>query len=149
MNNYTVVDASGGAGWNITVNGDNSTGKSPVFAQYCAAGPCGTDPTGFVSGGQKLAPDSLTLNSTGAGFTGVGGTTGTAPTHSCNSGCSVDSATPVKTVLVAAGTGMGTWATTDWGAGTSLSLAAPTTVQALPNGEIYHVDLVWTLSTGP
>jgi len=43
MNNFTVSDATGsGSGWNLTVNGDNGGGKSPVLAQYCppASAPC-------------------------------------------------------------------------------------------------------------
>jgi len=31
----------------------------------------------------------------------------------------------------------------------SLSLSTPTTLRALPEHQIYHVDLVWTLSSGP
>jgi hypothetical protein len=33
--------------------------------------------------------------------------------------------------------------------GTSIALAAPTTIRALPASEVYHLDLVWTLATGP
>src|SRR4051794_36215098 len=45
MNNFGVDDATGsGAGWNVTVSGDNSGGKSAVFKQYCTqAGGCGGD----------------------------------------------------------------------------------------------------------
>ena len=98
MNNYSVSDGSGsGAGWNVTVDGDGSGGKSAVFKQYCPNATCGTDTgPGYISGGATLAANSLTLNSTGAGFTAQYGTTGTAPTHQCNSGCNVDSATAVK-----------------------------------------------------
>src|SRR3954451_4599923 len=43
MNNFGVSDATGsGAGWNVTVAGDSSGGKSSVFKRYCTqAGGCG------------------------------------------------------------------------------------------------------------
>ena len=44
--------------------------------------------------------------------------------------------------------GMGTWATTGF-SGTSLALALPTTLKALNTNEVYHLDLVWTLVSGP
>src|SRR3954467_7597642 len=70
MNNFGVDDATGsGAGWNLTVSGDNTGGKSAVFKQYCTnAGGCGADPFGYVSGGLTLAANTVTLNSTSAGF---------------------------------------------------------------------------------
>jgi hypothetical protein len=43
---------------------------------------------------------------------------------------------------------MGTWLTTGFSA-TSLSLATPSTLKALSNGEVYRVNLLWTLSIGP
>jgi hypothetical protein len=44
--------------------------------------------------------------------------------------------------------GEGTWTTSGF-ASTSLALAAPTTLRALPSEEIYRVNVLWTLSTGP
>jgi hypothetical protein len=41
-----------------------------------------------------------------------------------------------------------TWLTTGFGA-TSLALATSSTLKALSNGEIYGVNLLWTLSSGP
>src|SRR5207302_67986 len=73
------------------------------------------------------------------------GTTGPAPGLSGNSGCFVDNGTAVKDVSAASGAGMGTWTTSGW-SGTSLALATPTTLKALPSGEVYLVDLVWTLN---
>jgi hypothetical protein len=147
-----VVDGTGGAaGWNVTVNGDNAASKSPVFKAYCTnGGGCAGDPSGYVAGGPGFAANSLTLNSTGASFSAQNGTTGTAPTHQCNAGCFVDAApaSPVKVVSAASSAGMGTYLTTGYSA-TSIALAAPSTVQALKAGEVYQVDLVWTLSTGP
>jgi hypothetical protein len=150
MNNYSVSDGSGsGAGWNVTVNGDSSSGKSAVFKQYCPNATCGSDTgPGYVSGGSTLAANSLTLNSTGAGFTAQYGTTGTAPTHQCGSGCNVDSATAVKTISAATGAGIGTYLTNGYSA-TSLGLSAPTTITTLLANEVYRVDLLWSLNSGP
>jgi putative surface cell wall-binding protein len=150
MNNYAVADASGsGAGWNVTVNGDASGGKSAVFKQYCPNATCGTDSgPGYVASGATLGANSLTLNSTSATFSAVNGTTGTAPTHSCNTPCFVDAASPVKTVSAASGAGMGTYQTSGYTA-TSLALTAPTTIKALQTNEYYKLDLVWTLNSGP
>jgi hypothetical protein len=152
MGNFGVSDATGSAaGWNVTVAGDNTAGKSAVFKEYCTnAGGCGAHPLGYVTGGYTLGQNSITLNSTSASFSAQNGTTGTAPTHSCNSGCFVDAlpASPVKVVSAAAGAGMGSYLTTGYTA-TSLAAAAPSTVQALLANEVYRVDLLWTLGTGP
>jgi hypothetical protein len=152
MNSFGVDDATGsGAGWNVTVSGDNTGGKSAVFKRYCTqAGGCGADAFGYVAAGATLAANTVTLNSTSASFSAQGGTTGTAPTHQCNSGCFVDAApaSPVKIVSAAASAGMGTYATTGW-TGTSVAAATPSTVTALPANEVYHVDLLWTLGSGP
>jgi hypothetical protein len=152
MNNFSMIDATGSAaGWNVTVSGDNSAGKSPVFKEYCPNATCGSNSgPGYVSGGETLAANSLTLNSTSAGFTALLGTTGTAPTHQCGSGCFVDAApgSPVKIVSAATGAGLGTYSTNGF-TSTSLGLSAPTTVKALQSNEVYRVDLVWSLNSGP
>jgi hypothetical protein len=152
MNNFTVSDATGAAaGWKVTVSGDNAGGKSEVFKQYCPNATCGTDSgPGYVPSGATFAANSLTLDSTGASFNAQNGTTGTAPTHQCNAGCFVDapSASPVKVVSAATSAGMGTYATTGYTA-TSLAFAAPSTVKALQTNEVYRVDLLWTLASGP
>jgi WxL domain surface cell wall-binding len=150
MTNFGVADATGtGAGWNVTVAGQSGTGKSAVFAQYCPTATCGSDTgPGYVAGGATLAANSLTLNSTGASFTGQSGTTGTAPTPQCSTACNMDSATAVKIASAALNAGMGTWLTSGFGA-SSLSLATPSSLKALSNGEAYRVNLLWTLSTGP
>jgi hypothetical protein len=134
-------------GWNVTAQGLLGTGRSPVFAQYCPAAKCGSDAEGYVPGGQSLPPGSLTLNSAGASFGGGGGT---APTLQCATGCQLDSAAPTK---IASGVNgltapEGNW-TTSGLSSTSLSLAVPPTLRALPSGEVYRVDVLWTLSTGP
>ncbi|HEY1457793.1 MAG TPA: WxL domain-containing protein [Solirubrobacteraceae bacterium] len=149
MTNFGVADATGsGSGWNVTVAGQSGTGKSASFAQYCPKATCGSDTEGYVASGATLAANSLTLASTGASFTGQSGSTGTASTLQCASTCNVDSASAVKIASAAANAGMGTWLTGSWGA-TSLSLATPTTLKALANTEVYRVNLLWTLSTGP
>jgi hypothetical protein len=150
MTNFTVLDATGsGAGWNVTVNGNGAAGKSAVFKQYCPNASCGTDSgPGYVGGAQTLAANSLTLSSTGASFSGQNGTTGTAPSLQCASACNVDSGSPVKIASAAVGTGMGTWATTGW-SGTSLALSTPSTLKTLQPNEVYRVDLVWTINSGP
>jgi hypothetical protein len=150
MLNFGVSDATGSAaGWNVTANGDATGGKSAVFKRYCTqAGGCGVDPFGYVAGGAALAASSLTLNSTSATFSAQGGTTGTAPTHQCNAGCFLDTAAPVKVVSAAVSAGMGSYLTSGYTA-TSVAGSAPSTVQALPANEIYRLDLLWTLGSGP
>jgi hypothetical protein len=149
MTNFGVADATGsGSGWNATVAGQSGSEKSAVFAQYCPTATCGTDTKGYVPSGATLAANSLTLSSTGASFAAQSGSTGTAPTLQCSSACNVDSATAVKIGSAAVSAGMGTWLTTGFGA-TSLALATPSTLKALSNGEVYRVNLLWTLSTGP
>jgi hypothetical protein len=152
MANFAVSDATGsGSGYNVTVVGDSGGGKSPVFKQYCSNGgsACGSDAANsYVSGGASLPANSLTLNSTGAGFSGLNGTTGTSPTHSCNSGCALDVASAQKVISAAVGTGMGTFQANTYSS-TSLALATPSTISLLPANEIYRVDLVWSLNSGP
>ena len=144
MTNFGVVDATGsGAGWNVTVAGQSGSGKSAVFAQYCPKATCGAEKEGYIAGGASLAPNSLTLNSTGAKF--VGGS-GSSPTLQCSGGCNVDSASPVK--VASATNGEETWTTSSFSAA-SLALAVPTTLFALANEEVYRVNIVWTLNTGP
>jgi hypothetical protein len=60
----------------------------------------------------------------------------------------VDHPSAVKVASAAAGDGMGTWLTSGF-TGTSLSLATPSNLKALSNGEVYRVNLLWTLSSGP
>src|SRR4051812_21999283 len=150
MASFSMSDATGsGSGWNVSVIGDTAGGKSAVFKQYCPSATCGSDTgPGYVAGGATLAANSLTLNSTGAAFTAQNGTTGTAPTHQCGSGCNVDSASSSKVVSAAAGAGMGTYQANSYSA-TSLALNAPTTVKGLQTSEVYRVDLVWSLNSGP
>jgi hypothetical protein len=150
MASYSMSDGTGsGSGWNVSVIGDTAGGKSAVFKQYCPNATCGSDSgPGYVGGGATLAANSLTLNSTGAAFTAQNGTTGTAPTHQCGSGCNVDSASQSKVVSAAVNAGMGTYQANTYSA-TSLALNTPTTIRALQVNEVYRVDLVWSLNSGP
>jgi hypothetical protein len=149
MTNFGIADATGsGSGWNTTVAGQSGSEKSAVFAQYCPTATCGSDTKGYVPSGTTLPANSLTLNSTGASFSAQSGSTGTAPTLQCSASCNVDSASAVKIASAALSAGMGTWLTTGFTA-TSLALATPSTLKVLSNGEIYRVNLLWTLSTGP
>jgi len=153
INNFSVsLGVLEFGGFHVTVDGDASAGKSPVFKLYCP-GPsaCGPDPVGYVTGGATLPADSLTLNSTGAGWSGGAGSTPT-PSLVCSTGCNLDNASAVTVASEAAG-GLnalgGTWTSGGWSA-TSLALTAPTTIRTpLQTGETYHVDLLWTLATGP
>jgi hypothetical protein len=43
---------------------------------------------------------------------------------------------------------MGTWLTTGFSA-TSLALSTPSSLKLLPEKEVYRVNLLWTLATGP
>jgi hypothetical protein len=149
MTNFGVADATGsGSGWNVTVAGQSGSEKSAVFAQYCPNATCGVDVKGYVPSGATLPANSLTLNSTGASLAAQNGSTGTLPTLQCASACNVDSATAVKIASAALSAGMGTWLSSGFTA-TSLSLATPSTLKALANAEVYRVNLLWTLGTGP
>lgn len=160
MPSWTAVDATGSAsGWNLNVIGDSSAGKSAVFKEYCTDGTATNGCNTAVSGGpgpgylttapQTLAANSLKLSSTGATMTAGGGSTGTAPTHSCSTACNMDSASAVKVASAAASAGMGTWTGGAY-TGTSIALSAPTTIKAIGTGnKVYRVDVIWTMSTGP
>ena len=79
---------------------------------------------------------------------GSGGS-GTAPELKCKASCNVDSASAVKVVSRAEGLSVGgTWKASGFSA-TSLSLKLASTLRALKSEEIYRVNILWTLSTGP
>jgi hypothetical protein len=148
MNNFSVEEAVlETGGWNVTVAGQSGAGKSAVFAQYCPSAKCGSDSEGYVTGGLALPANSLTLNTTGASWTGGAGPT---PAFQCSSPCNVDSATAVKITSTAAG-GLGTpntWTTTGF-TSTSLTLSTSSQLRVLPASEVYRVNILWTLATGP
>jgi hypothetical protein len=146
MTNFSVSNTlTTKSGWNITVAGQSGTGKSAVFAQYCQKAKCGSESEGYATAGKTLAANSLTLNSAGAQFTGG---TGTAPTLQCSTACNIDSASPVKIASAATGAGEGTWTTTGFSSA-SLTLNITTTLKTLPSEEVYRVNILWTLATGP
>jgi hypothetical protein len=147
MANWGVSQTLAVSGWNVTVSGDTGAGKSAVFKQYCPNATCGSDSgPGYVSGGFSFAASSLQLNSTGASWTG---NIGTQPSHLCNSSCSLDTTGAVKVASASNSTLLGTWTTTGYSS-SSLALSVPTTARVLSqSGEVYRIDLVWTLNTGP
>jgi hypothetical protein len=147
MTNFSVSETFGeSGGWNLTVAGSGGSGKSAVFAQYCPNATCGTDPKGYVAGGQFLPANSLTLGTSGASFTGG---SGTVPAFQCAAACNVDSAAAVKIVSRAAGASPGsTWKTSGFSS-SSLSLKVKSTLRAIKAEEVYRVNILWTLSTGP
>jgi hypothetical protein len=152
MSNFAVslgiLDVSG---FNITAAGDSSGGHSAVFKVYCPGpGSCGTDPAGYVSGGSTLPSDSLTFSTSGASWSQTSGLGGATPTFLCGSGCQIDQTTPVKVASQPAGIGvLATWTTTGFSS-SSVSLSVPTTLRApKQTGEVYRLDLVWTLGSGP
>jgi hypothetical protein len=149
MNNFAVDDTTAGTGWNVTVAGNSGTGKSAVFKRYCPNATCGSDTgPGYVAAGASLPAGSLTLNTTGASWSTTGGA-GSAPAFQCNTGaCALDAASATKVVSTAIGAGLGPWKSSGLSA-SSLTLSTPTTLRALPTSEVYRVDLLWTLGSGP
>jgi len=147
MTNFSVTDTRGTkSGWNVTAIGQAGEKKSAVFAQYCPKAKCGASAEGYIAGGAKLLANSLKLNSTGAKLSGG---IGAAPTFQCGASCNVDSAAAVKIVSAAVGgAGENTWTTSGFSAA-SLALAVATTLKTLPNEEVYRVNILWTLATGP
>jgi hypothetical protein len=156
MTNFTVDDARGGAGagWSVTVASLPTVGNtvSETFKEYCnSASPCGGNAAEhYVSGGRELLANSLTLKKTTASFTALPGGTGSAPALECATECHVDHSTAEKVASAAAGgAGKGGWQTTGFSAA-SLSLATPMNLYVLPNAnEVYRVDILWTLNSGP
>lgn len=151
MANFEVDDATGtsqgasASGWNLTVSGDSGTGNSAVFKRYCPNATCGSDSgPAYVPGGATLPANSLTLVSTGGSFSGG---SGTAPAFQCGTSCNVDSASATKVVSAGSGGG-GLWMSSGF-ASNSLRLSTATTLKVLPATEIYRLDLLWSLNTGP
>jgi hypothetical protein len=150
MSGFGVIDSPGSSdqGWNVTVVGDSSAGKSKVFKEYCPTASCGGGHSGpgYIGGGFTLAANSLTLNTSTGSWSGG---SGAAPSFSCNSGsCAIDAATPTKIASAPVGGGTALWTAAGFGS-SSLRLATATTMRALTSGEQYHLDVVWTLNSGP
>src|SRR5438067_11923410 len=114
MANWGVTMSGSKTGWNVTVAGDTTAGKSAVFKQYCPNATCGTDSgPGYITGGATVPASSLKLNSTGASWTG---NTGTTPSHLCNADCAMDTAAAVKIASATTAVSTGTWSTTGYSA---------------------------------
>ena len=141
---FAMTSSGTNNGWNLSVNGNSAAGKSAVFKEYCPNTTCGTHSgPGYVAGGFTLPAGSLTWNTTGAGWT----STGIRPAYQCNStACPIDNATATKVVSASRFASLATW--TSSGSST-LSLSTPASLRKLQTGEVYRVDVVWTLSSGP
>jgi hypothetical protein len=150
MSSFGVNDTTTSpSGWNVTVIGDTGAGKSPVLRQYCPNSSCGSDSggPGYIGAGYRLAANSLTLDTSGASWSGG---TGATPAFNCNGGgCAVDSAANTKIASAANGsTGTGLWTATGFSS-SSLSLTTPSTLRTLQTNEQYRLNVVWTLNSGP
>jgi hypothetical protein len=142
-NPFAITSSGTNSGWNLTVRSTAVGGGSSVFKQYCPSSSCGSDSgPGYVTGGFTLPAGSLTLDTTGAGWT----TTGTQPAYQCSSGCTVDSTTATKIVSAQSTVALGTWQSSG---SATLSLSTPSTLRLLQTGEYYRINLVWTAATGP
>jgi hypothetical protein len=152
MPDFEVSDASGGGrGWSITVSGDTGRDRSPLLKQYCPLRECpGGHRRGYVVEGVTLPPNSLTFDSSGASFEPVRGSAGRPPTFRCGDACFVDvfPGSPSKLAVAEVGSGMGTFRARGFSP-SSIKLVAPNAPPTLPPGQIYRVDLSWTLNSGP
>ena len=144
-NAMKITSSGTNTGWNLTVNSASGVGKSAVFKQYCPNTTCGTDTAPDMSPADLRFPaDSLTLNS-GAELAG-------RPRHPGRhiSAASARSArsTDYGDKVVSAST---TWRSATWTGRVRpmLSLATPASLRKLQTGEVYRVNVVWTLSSGP
>ena len=152
MADFRVVDASGsGSGWNITVSGEGGHDRSPVLRQYCRSSTCGRHAgPGYVADGIALPPNSLTLDSSGARFRSDSPDAGEPPENACGQTCFIDTpaTAPSKIAEAPAGSGMGMFEASGF-ADSSFRLMAPSSPTHLSQGEIYRVDVSWSLNTGP
>jgi hypothetical protein len=144
-NAMKITSAGTNSGWNLTVNSRSGASRSAVFKQYCPNATCGSDSgPGYITGGFTLPADSLTLNTSGASWT----TSGTRPTYQCSISpfCNIDDTTATKVVSASSSVALGTWTAS----GSSvLTLSTPASLRKLQTGEVYRVDVLWTLSSGP
>ena len=146
LNDFAVKSSGSNAGWNMTVQSVSTGGKSSVFKEYCPNTTCGTDSgPGYVSGGYTLPADSLTLDTSGASMAGG---TGTAPSFTCSTSpfCDVDTTTATKVVSATTAASLATWTSSG---NSTLTLTTPANLHKLQTGEVYEVNLVWTLTSGP
>jgi hypothetical protein len=84
------------------------------------------------------------LNTSGASWTSAA----PRPAYQCSVSpfCKIDHATATKVVSASTSVALGTWT----GSGsTVLTLATPASLRKLQTSEVYRVDVLWTLSSGP
>jgi hypothetical protein len=144
-NAMQITSSGTNNGWNLTVNGNSAAGRSAVFKQYCPNATCGTDSgPGYITGGFTLPAGSLTMNTSGASWTSAA----PRPAYQCSVTpfCKIDQTTATKVVSASTSVALGTWT----GSGsTVLTLATPAIMRKLQTNEVYRLNLVWTLSSGP
>ncbi len=144
-NAMKITSSGTNNGWNLTVNGNSAAGKSAVFKQYCPNATCGTDSgPAYITGGFTLPAGSLTMNTSGASWTSAA----PRPAYQCSVTpfCKIDQTTATKVVSASTSVALGTWT----GSGsTVLTLATPASMRKLQTNEVYRLNLVWTLSSGP
>jgi hypothetical protein len=144
-NAMQITSSGTNNGWNLTVNGNSAAGRSAVFKQYCPNATCGTDSgPGYITGGFTLPAGSLTMNTSGASWTSAA----PRPAYQCSVTpfCKIDQTTATKVVSASTSVALGT----STGSGsTVLTLATPASMRKLQTNEVYRLNLVWTLSSGP
>ena len=144
-NAMKITSSGANNGWNLTVNGNSAVGKSALFKQYCPNATCGTDSgPAYIAGGFTLPAGSLTMNTSGASWTSAA----PRPAYQCSVTpfCKIDQTTATKVVSASTSVALGAWT----GSGsTVLTLATPASMRKLQTNEVYRLDLVWTLSSGP
>lgn len=144
-NAMKITSSGTNNGWNLTVNGNSAVGKSAVFKQYCPNATCGTDSgPAYITGGFTLPAGSLTMNTSGASWTSAA----PRPAYQCSVTpfCKIDQTTATKVVSASTSVALGTWT----GSGsTVLTLATPASMRKLQTNEVYRLNVVWTLSSGP
>jgi hypothetical protein len=146
LNHFAVTSSGTNTGWNMTVASVTGGANSSVFKEYCPNTTCGADTgPGYVSGGYTLPSGSLTLNTTGASILGSGAT---KPAFQCSVSpfCTIDTTTPTKIVSATTSSSLTTWVSSG---NSALSLTTPANLHRLQTNEVYRVNLMWTLNSGP
>ena len=130
----TVASVSGGA-------------NSSVFKQYCPNATCGTDTgPGYVHrrlhAARRLA-DARHGRRPASPDPGA-----TKPAFQCGVSpfCNVDTTTATKIVSASTSSSLTTWTSSG---NSILSLTTPANLHKLQTNEVYRVNLVWTLNSGP
>jgi hypothetical protein len=146
LHNFAITSSGTNNGWNMTVASVSGGANSPVFKEYCPNATCGADTgPGYVPAGYTLPADSLTLDTAAASITGAGAT---KPAFQCGVSpfCDVDTTTPTKIVSASTSSSLTTWTSSG---NSILTLTTPANLHKLLTNEVYRVNLVWTLNSGP